>query len=268
MGTLSHRQQRILMLPVSAIRPNPMQPRQIFDEEGLQELAESIRRCGVLQPLTVRRQGSEWELVAGERRLRAAKLAGLSKVPCLRCDTDDETSALLALEENLQRQDLHYLEEAAALSAFLRRSGMTQEALAERLGRSPSALANKLRLRRLDPECMKLLLRSELTERHARALLALEDPAEQLAALKHILSAGLNVAQTERYIEVRRQALQTAPPTARRSYILKDVRLFLNSVDRSLRLMREAGVDAESGREETEDAILLTIRIPKQARKA
>ena len=257
---------QVLMLPADALRPNPMQPRRVFDRAGLEELAASIRQHGILQPLTVRNTGRGWELVAGERRLRAAKMAGLRAVPCLEARVDDTDSALLALLENLQRQDLHYLEEATALASFLRQTGMTQEQLAEKLGRSPSAVANKLRLLRLSPQCAAELLRHGLSERHARALLRLEDESERLAPLKHIAAAGLNVAQTERYIDQRLQALAAEPPRGRRTYIIKDVRLFLNSVDRGLRFMREAGINAQSGREETDEEILLTIRIPKQIR--
>lgn len=259
------RKERVLTLRVEDIRPNPYQPRQTFDDEGLRELASSIRRHGILQPLTVRPAGGgKWELVAGERRLRAAKLAGLERVPCIRREADDRDAALLALVENLQRRDLHYLEEAAAIASYIRQTGITQEEAAAQLGRSPSALANKLRLLRLSPACRELLVRNGLTERHARCLLRLEDEEERLAALRHIADKQLNVAQTEQYIEQRLTQLQSTPPKRRRTFILKDVRLFLNSLDRGLRMVREAGVDARTERQETEDAILLTIRIPKQ----
>ena len=257
-------ERRVLELPAAEIRPNPRQPRQVFDEAGLRELASSIRRHGILQPLTVRRRPEGWELIAGERRLRAAKLAGLETVPCIEAAADDGESALLALVENLQRRDLHYFEEAAAIADYLRRSGVTQEEAAAQLGRSPSALANKLRLLRLSPDCREALAANGLTERHARALLRLEDEGERLSAVRHIAARQLNVAQTEQYVERRLAELQSTPPAGRRTFILKDVRLFLNSLDRGLRLIREAGVGAESRREETEDAILLTIRIPKQ----
>ena len=262
------RRERVLTLRVEDIRPNPYQPRQTFDDEGLRELASSIRRHGILQPLTVRSAGGgKWELVAGERRLRAAKLAGLEQVPCIRREADDRETALLALVENLQRRDLHYLEEAAAIAAYIRQTGITQEEAAAQLGRSPSALANKLRLLRLSPACRELLVRNGLTERHARCLLRLEDEAERLAALRHIADKHLNVAQAEQYVEQRITQLQSTAPKRRRTFILKDVRLFLNSLDRGLRMVREAGVDARTERQETEDAILLTIRIPKQRRE-
>lgn len=260
-------EKRILRLPAAEIRPNPRQPRQVFEEAGLRELAASIRRHGILQPLSVRRVPDGWELIAGERRLRAARLAGLETVPCIEAAVDNRESALLALVENLQRRDLHYFEEAAAIADYLKQSGVTQEEAAAQLGRSPSAVANKLRLLRLSPACREVLLSHGLTERHARCLLRLEDEGERLNAARHIASRHLNVAQAEQYIERRLADLQATPPAGRRTFIIKDVRLFLNSVDRGLRLIRDAGIDAACGREETEDDILLTIRIPKQRRK-
>lgn len=254
---------QVLRIPVEAIAPNPYQPRTDFAPQPLEELAESIRRFGLLHPLTVRHTAAGWELIAGERRLRAAKLAGLDTVPCLEIRADEQGSALLALIENIQRKDLHYLEEADAIAAYLRRSGITQEECAAQLGKSPSALANKLRLLRLSDDCRRLLTENGLTERHARCLLRLTDEEERLRALHHIIRQHLNVAQTEQYIEKRIAQLQSTPPKGRRTFILKDVRLFLNSVDRGLRLVREAGIGAESRREDTDDAILLTIRIPK-----
>ncbi len=259
-----HPERRVLELPVDALRPNPAQPRRMFDPTALEDLAASIRLHGILQPLTVRAGAQGWELVAGERRLRAARLAGLKTVPCLPAQADAAQSALLALVENLQRKDLHYLEEAEALAAFVRRSGLTQEEAARQLGCSASALANKLRLLRLSPACAQILVQSSLSERHARAVLRLQDEGERLSALRHMAAAHLNVAQAEQYVERRLHALQTTPPARRRSYIIKDVRLFLNSVDRGLGLMRDSGIDARSDRAETDDAIVLTIRIPKR----
>lgn len=257
---------RVVFLPVRAIRPNPSQPRKVFQPEPLQELADSIARHGILQPLSVRRIPGGYELIAGERRLRAAQIAGLSEVPCIVMQMDARESGMAAMVENLQRQDLDFIEEALGIRHLLEEYQMSQEQAARLLGKSQSAVANKLRLLRLSPQCASELLKHNLSERHARALLRLEDESERLTALKHIVSAGLNVAQTERYIDQRLQALAAAPPKGRRTYIIKDVRLFLNSVDRGLRLIREAGVDAQAGREETEEEILLTIRIPKQPR--
>ena len=262
----ANEEKRVMRLGVETIHPNPRQPRRLFDEAALRELAASIRRHGILQPLTGRRRTGGWELVAGERRLRAARLAGLEMVPCIEAEVDERESALLALVENLQRQDLHYFEEAAAIADYLRRSGATQEEAAAQLGRSAPAVANKLRLLRLSPACQAVLLENGLTERHARALLRLEDEEERLAAAKRAAARKLNVAQTEQYIERRLAELQTTPPTGRRTYILKDVRLFLNSVDRGLRIVREAGVEAKCLREDTEEEIVMTIRIPRRGK--
>ena len=257
---------RVQYIPLGRIRPNPQQPRRSFDEEGLAELAASIRSCGILQPLTVRRAGEGYELVAGERRLRAAKMAGLRELPCLIAQVGEEDSALLALMENLQRRDLNYMEEAAAIAQLVQRWGLSQEEAARKLGKSQSAVANKLRLLRLPGTVVELLQQGDLSERHARALLRLADEEEQLAAAKTIIARGLNVAQTEEYIESLLRKIQVTPPHRRPTFILKDVRLFLNSLDRSLSLMRSAGVDAACGRQDTEDEILLTIRIPKARR--
>ncbi|MBD5148218.1 MAG: ParB/RepB/Spo0J family partition protein [Oscillibacter sp.] len=256
-------ERRVLRLRPGDIRPNPAQPRRVFEEGALRELASSIRRHGILQPLTVRRRSDGWELVAGERRLRAARLAGLETVPCIEAEIDDRESALLALVENLQRADLHYFEEAEAIAAYIKESGVTQEEAAAQLGRSASAVANKLRLLRLSPACREILAEGGLTERHARALLRLEDEEERLDAIRVVNRKGLNVAQTEQYIEKRLADLQSTPPNGRRTFIVKDVRLFLNSVDRGLKMIRDAGINANCGRVDTEDDILLTIRIPK-----
>lgn len=259
---------RVRWLDTAQIRPNPHQPRRIFDRQGLEELAQSIREYGVLQPLTVRRVGADYELVAGERRLRAAVLAGQRQVPCLIARVDEEDSALLALIENLQRRDLDCWEEAEAIAQLIARYRLTQEQAAERLGRSQSAVANKLRILRLSGSVRESLRRKNLSERHARALLRLSDEQQQLSALEEIARRGYNVERTEQYIESLLLQNRTVPAAGRGTYIIKDVRLFLNSVERGLGLMRSAGVDAQLGREDTQEEILLTIRIPKGKRSA
>ncbi len=255
---------RIHMLPIERISPNPRQPRRHFPEQPLRELADSIRQHGVLQPLTVQKTPGGYVLVAGERRLRAAGLAGLTHVPCLLVRATPQDSALLALVENLQRCDLHYLEEAAAISKLITTYGMSQEEAARRLGRSQPAVANKLRLLRLSPACGELLRKYELTERHARALLRLEDEDARLAALRHIGEKKLTVAAAEEYIEVQLQKKQMEGKEKKRLFIIKDVRLFLNSVDRGMETIRRAGVDARFDRQESEEEITITIQIPKQ----
>ena len=192
---------RVLFLPLGAIRPNPAQPRSVFDAAGLQELAASIRQYGVLQPLSVRKKGSGFELVAGERRLRAAGLAGLREVPCLLVTADDQDAGLLALVENLQRRDLDYIEQAQGLARLMQQYHLTQEQAARRVGKSQSAIANKLRLLKLSEPVLALLRASGLSERHARALLRIEDEAAQLRLVRLIAENGWTVAKTERYIE-------------------------------------------------------------------
>ena len=256
---------RVQYIPLGRIRPNPQQPRRRFDSESLQELAASIRSCGILQPLTVRRAGEGYELVAGERRLRAARIAGLREVPCLVAQVGEEDSALLALMENLQRRDLDCWEEAQAIARLISRYGLSQEEAARRLGRAQPTVANKLRLLRLPEDVRALLRENGLTERHARALLRLQDPEVQRRAAGDMVRRGMNVAQAEAYVEKLLQSAQVTPPRGRSTYIIKDVRLFLNSVDRGLHLMRQAGVDAGWDRQDTDREILLTIRIPKRA---
>ena len=253
---------KVLYLPVAAIAPNPDQPRRHFSREGLEELAASIAEHGVLQPLSVRRGAQGYELISGERRLRAAKLAGLAEVPCIVVNVDSQGSSLLALVENLQRRDLDFVEEASALARLIETYHLSQEEAARRIGKSQSAVANKLRLLRLSPQVLKLLLEAGCTERHARALLKLENPELQLQAAQYVAREHLTVAKTEAYVE---SLLSPAPPKRRRpTYLIKDVRFFLNTVTKGLTMMKTAGVDADCQRQETEDSILLTIRIPKR----
>lgn len=255
---------RVLFLPVDSILPNPDQPRTLFSQPELEELADSIQSMGILQPLTVRRREGGWELVAGERRLRAAKLAGLREVPCLSIQTDGQSSSLLALVENLQRRDLDFWEEALALRKLIDTYHISQDEAARRLGKSQSAVANKLRLLKLDPAVLTILREGGCTERHARALLRLEDPAQQREAAQQVTERSLTVAQTESMVE----AMLSSPssgPKKKPTFIVKDVRLFLNTISRSLELMRSAGVNACCRREDTDEEILLTIHIPRRA---
>ena len=247
---------RVLLLPAADIRPNPRQPRQVFEEAGLRELAASIRRHGILQPLTVRRTPEGWELIAGERRLRAARMAGLVTVPCIEATADDGESALLALVENLQRQDLDFIEEAHGIRSLLDRFGMSQEQAARLLGKSQSAVANKLRILRHSPAVLEALREAGLTERHARALLRLSDEAAVLAAIREIVRQNMSVARTERYIE----SLLSTPPAKKRS---ASVGAFLNNLTQNLQKIQLSGIPAVSERRETDSQIVLTITIPK-----
>lgn len=256
----------IVYLSTEDIVPNPVQPRKLFDDEGLEELSRSIKDYGILNPLSVRLRGSRYELVAGERRLRAARLAGLKEVPCILLDVNMEDASLIALVENLQRRDLDFIEEANGINQLIRMFGMSQEEAARRIGKSQSAVANKLRLLRLPPDVLEALRQNGLTERHGRALLRLPDSESQRAALLYIIDNGLTVAATDAYIDaLLQEPEEPEPPRAegRRTFVLKDVRVFLNTLSRSIDLMKQGGIDAGVRREETEDQLILTISIPK-----
>lgn len=255
---------RVLYLSTEELRANPAQPRRFFEKEPLCELAESIRRHGILQPLTVRMGREGYELIAGERRLRAARMAGLRTVPCIVAQADEETSGALALVENLQRRDLHFFEEAVAIARLISTYALSQEEAAARLGKSQSAVANKLRLLRLSPACAARIREEGLTERHARALLRLTEEEARCAALSHIIEKKLNVTQSEAYIEEIIQGRNKTPPQNRPTYVIKDTRLFLNSVGRSVELLRRAGIAAQLTRDENEEEIRLFITIPRR----
>ena len=253
-----------IFLPISQVEPGLNQPRKRFDDEALMDLADSIREHGIIQPLTVRRLSSGYyQIIAGERRWRAAQLAGLSTVPCLEVSATDEASSLMALVENLQRKDLDFWEEALALRRLVDNYQLSQEEVARQVGKSQSAVANKLRLLKLPTDVLDSLRTAGLSERHARALLRLEGPELQRQAAAHVIRHQLTVARTEEYVE-----RLTRPAKSRRPFPLyrtKDVRLFLNTIQRGLSIMNSAGVAAQCGRQETDQEILLTIRIPKQA---
>ena len=191
---------KVVFLPIAAISPNPGQPRRHFSRAGLEELAASIGEHGVLQPLSVRRVPGGYELISGERRLRASRMAGLEEVPCILVSVDGQESSLLALVENLQRRDLDFVEEALALSRLIQTYRLSQEEAAKKLGKSQSAIANKLRLLKLPPEVLALLREKGFTERHARALLRLESPEQQAAAARAVVEGGLTVARTAEYV--------------------------------------------------------------------
>ena len=260
---------KIVTLPVGAIKPNPHQPRRQFDPEELRELGESIRLYGILQPLTVRKTGpTTFELVAGERRLRAAVLAGMDSVPCILLNVDGEQSGLLALVENLQRKDLDFIEEAEGLRSLIRSYGMSQEEAARCISKSQSAVANKLRILKLPPDVLTRLRSAGLTERHARALLRLEEPEAQRAALEAIVAGDLTVAKAEAYIDaLLRSSAEAREKRKKRKapvVVLKDVRIFLNTVTRGLSMMNRSGVRAVCERTDTESELVLTIRIPRR----
>ena len=247
---------RVVFLPAQSIQPNPAQPRKVFAAGALDELADSIRQHGILQPLSVRRRDNVYELISEERRLRAAQLAGVTDIPCILMRMDDLESGMAALVENLQRQDLDFIEEAQGIRSLLDRFDMSQEQAARLLGRSQSAVANKLRLLRHTPAVLEALREAELTERHARALLRLPDEPAALAAIKEIVRQNMSVARTERYIE----SLLSTSTAKKRS---ASVGAFLNNLTQNLQKIQLSGIPAVSERRETDSQIVLTITIPK-----
>ena len=257
---------RILYLSVDAIKPNPAQPRKLFEEEGLRELSDSIARFGVLQPLSVRKKNNEYELVAGERRLRAAKLAGLMEVPCILLGVDREQSSVLSLIENLQRRDLDFIEEAEGIARLILSFGLSQEEAAKRIGKSQSAIANKLRILKHPQEVLDRLREYGLTERHARALLKIENDQDKVEAIDYIARNDLNVAKTEEYVEsIIAKQERPSDNKPKRIYVVKDVRIFMNSIKHAVNIMRESGVDALFNKEEDEKSITFTIKVSKKA---
>jgi len=247
---------RVVFLPARSIRPNPAQPRKVFHPEALSELSESIRRHGILQPLSVRRSGTGYELIAGERRLRAAQMAGLTEIPCIVMQMDDRESGLAAMVENLQRQDLDFIEEAMGIAALMELYEMRQDEAARMLGKSQSAIANKLRILRHSQPVLTALREGNLTERHGRALLRLGSEEDKLSAIAQILRQGMSVARTEKYIDALLSSRDPSPKKA-------SVSAFLNSLTQSLQKIQSSGVGAVSERRETDTQIVLTITIPK-----
>ena len=247
---------RVVFLPAQSIQPNPAQPRKVFAAGALDELAESIRQHGILQPLSVRRRDNVYELISGERRLRAAQLAGITDIPCILMRMDDLESGMAALVENLQRQDLDFIEEAQGIRYLLDHFKMSQEQAARLLGKSQSSVANKLRLLRHTPAVLEALREAGLTERHARALLRLPDENSVLAAIREIARQNMSVARTERYIE---NLLSTSTAKKRGA----SVGAFLNSLTQNLQKIQLSGIPAVSERRETDSQIVLTITIPK-----
>lgn len=252
---------KVYELPLCAIKPNPAQPRVIFDDYELSQLAVSIQQNGILQPLTVRRleDGLTYELIAGERRLRACRLLNMSYVPCIIVETTSKDSAVLAVLENIQRAGLNFMEEAYAIKNLIDYYGLTQEETAARLGIAQSTIANKLRLLKLSDEEKKLVLRYKLSERQARALLRLQE-GKRLAAIEYIGANQLNTAQTDSYIE---ELLREKPkPKIQRRWGFRAVNLYINSFNKTIDAMKEAGINCEAMKNRTDDFIEYVVKIP------
>lgn len=266
MNLIIKNENKISDIPIIKIRPNKAQPRKVFNEEDLNALSQSITENGILQPLTVRKvSATEYELIAGERRLRASVLAGLRKVPCIVIKCSEKESAVYALLENLQRSDLGMFEEARGISRLIRRYGLTQQEAAVKLGKTQSTIANKLRLLKLTYEEQEWIENAGLSERHARALLKLGDEGARREALSKIISENLNVQQSENLINLM---LNSNPKNDKKQgfskAVIKDVRIFVNTINKAIDTMRLAGIDAQSDKTDTDNFIEYTIRIPKK----
>ena len=252
----------ILLVPITDIRPNPSQPRRNFPLDSLMELAQSISENGILQPLTISMEGGEPTLIAGERRLRAARIAGLREVPCVQVQAEARQRQVLTLIENLQRQDMNCFEEAQGIRYLIDSFELTQCEAAHQLGMSQSAIANKLRLLRLPEDERRALIEGGFGERHARALLRLTDRTRRLQVMEKMVADKLTVAQTERLVEEILAGRVRRKPS---KPLIRDVRVFFNTVNHALSIMRRGGIPAESTQREEGDYIEYVVRIPKQA---
>lgn len=258
----------ISYLNIESVRPNPYQPRKQFSKASLEELCESIKQYGVLQPINVRKiTNNHYELVAGERRLRAAMMAGLTQIPAIIINVNDNDSAVIALIENLQREDLSYMEEAEGYNNLINEHGFTQEDLANKIGKSQSTIANKIRLLKLPPMVKKILQDNSLTERHARALLKLHDEQMQLKVLKNVCEKGLNVKKTEELVEraIEKYTAQEKEKVSEKKFTraIKDIRIFINTIKQAIDIMKKSGVNVKAAQIDRGEYLEFIIRVPK-----
>ena len=263
---------RVVELPIDDIKPNPYQPRRYFEPGALDELASSIIEYGVLQPISVRRIGDGYELIAGERRLRACKLIGLTTIPAIIHNMKDDDSAILALLENLQREDLGFMEEAQAYEHLIEDHGLTQDILANKIGKKQSTVANKLRILKLPAEVKRIIRENNLTERHARALLKLHDEQLQLSVLRIVCERHLNVSQTEEEIEktiARITGNHSGKTMIKKSKKLpnikgmKDIRIFINTIRQAADYIKKEGRLVSFDEKNDDRYVEYTIRVAK-----
>ena len=267
---LRMREREVARIPIDAIRPNPYQPRRVFSQEALEELCASIKQYGLLQPISVRKTGNDtFELIAGERRLRASKMAGMKYIDAIIFSTYEQDSAVIAMMENLQRENLHYMEEAEGYQNLIRDHGLSQDELARRLGKNQSTIANKMRILKLPMPVKRMLLQYNLTERHARALLRLHDEEAQIKVIQIIVAQGLNVKATEDLVERTISRMygiaeeeESEKKPSRISGFVRDTRLFVNSIRTIVQQMTDAGLAPRFDASEQENGVDIHIWVP------
>ncbi len=262
----SNQSYHVFQIPVHLIKPNPSQPRKVFDEAMLSELAQSIKQYGIMQPISIRKiMTNYYEIVAGERRLRAVKQLGLETIPAIIVNVTEKDSAVLALVENLQRENLNYIEEAKGYAHLISDYDLKQQDLAKQLGKGQSTIANKLRLLQLSDEVQKILLESTLSERHARALLKLDKEEIQLKIVQKVIDENLNVSQTEKIInkllqkDIEKEEKLEKPVIKR---YLKDIRLFTNTIKQAVDMVQSSGLEVDYNIQQTEESYEINISIP------
>ena len=260
--------QEVKQIPINSIRPNPYQPRRNFDRRSLEELSQSIKAYGVIQPISVRQISNEsYELIAGERRLRASELAKMTEIPALIVEYRERESAIVALIENLQREDLNFIEEAEGYNNLIIDHNFTQRELAEKIGKSQSTIANKIRLLKLPTEIKRILIEEGLTERHGRALLKLPDDEIRFLILDKVVTKSLNVSNTEDLVE---DILENFRKKEEEQYIPKqnikaliNVRIYLNTIKRAFKAIKQHDIKAEYKEFDREDSVEILIKLPK-----
>ncbi|HOA34645.1 MAG TPA: nucleoid occlusion protein [Bacillota bacterium] len=255
--------EKVIRVRIDLLQPNPYQPRKDFPEDKIGELTQSIKTYGLLHPIIVRRQGRAYQIVAGERRVLACRSLGWKTIPAIVKDLSDSAVAAMALIENLQREDLNYLDEAAGYARLIQTFNLTQEVLAQRLGKSQSTIANKMRLLKLPDEVKELLIKEQLTERHARALLKLNSAEQQKMMIREIIHQGFTVSETEKKIEQLIKGEKLDKPGRRRKGVIGDMRIFLNTIRRAIKIIEGSGLHPEVEEKVEPDYIEVTVRLYK-----
>ena len=254
----------VQLLEIDLIDANPFQPRKVFSEEGIKELSESIREVGLIQPISVRiKENGRYELIAGERRLRACKLAEVKSVPSLIIQMEDKASAVVALVENLQREDLNFIEEAEGYQRLIEDHGFSQKDIAEQIGKNQSTVSNKLRILKLPPMAKDLLVQNNLTERHARALLKVDGDDLKIKAINQIVKNDLTVKKTEQLIETYKTLQKVEKRKSQRIFSRINYKIYVNTIKQAYQTILDTGFNAEYKEQDKEDYIEVVVRIPK-----